>query len=81
MNKDNLPSLLYVLSLLLTVGFLISVAVNGYNYSTTLNSAPFWVFVLVDALTLLLPALVCFAAGLILKKRFGKARGIRSEDA
>ena len=60
--------ILYGASALMVLGFLINVIVDYHTYRTTLNSAPFWIWVLVDALLWLLPALLAFLAGLIVSK-------------
>lgn len=60
--------ILYGASILMVLGFLINVAVDYHTYCTTLNSAPFWVWILVDALIWLIPALLAFLAGLIVTR-------------
>ena len=54
------------------LGFCVHLAVDYMQYSTTLNSAPFWVWILVDATIWLLPALLAFIAGYISGKRLKK---------
>ena len=61
--------LLYGASVLMVIGFVIYVAVDYHTYCTTLNSAPFWIWILVDALLWLAPALLAFLAGLIVSKK------------
>ena len=61
--------LLFGASVLMVLGFLIHLAVDYHQYRTTLNSAPFWVWILIDALVWLIPAALAFAAGLISKKK------------
>ena len=60
--------LLYGASVLMVLGFFIHVAVDYYTYCTTLNSAPFWVWILVDAMMWLIPAALAFIAGLVVTK-------------
>ncbi len=60
--------LLYGASLLMVLGFFIHVAVDYYTYCTTLNSAPFWVWILVDAMMWLIPAALSFVAGVVVTK-------------
>jgi hypothetical protein len=60
--------LLYGAAALMVLGFIIHVAVDYHTYCTTLNSAPFWVWILVDALIWLIPALLAFLAGVIATK-------------
>lgn len=64
--------LLYGASALMVLGFFIHLIVDWNQYNTTLNSAPFWVWVLSDALLWLLPALAAFIAGFVAKKKLTK---------
>ena len=64
--------LLYGASALMVLGFCIAVAVGGFKYNTVLNSAPFWVWVVTDALIWLLPAAIAFAAGFVAKRKLTK---------
>lgn len=61
--------LLYGASVLMVLGFCIHVLVDYHRYRTTLNSAPFWIWIVVDALVWLLPALVAFLAGVIVSRK------------
>jgi len=61
--------LLYGASVLMVLGFCIHVLVDYHRYRTTLNSAPFWIWIVVDALIWLLPALVAFLAGVIVSRK------------
>jgi len=61
--------LLYGAAALMVLGFIIHVAVDYHTYCTTLNSAPFWVWIFVDAMLWLIPALFAFLAGLIVSKK------------
>ena len=62
--------ILYGASALMVLGFCVHILVDYHTYCTTLNSAPFWVWILVDAALWLLPALVAFVAGLIVSKKY-----------
>ena len=64
--------LLYGASALMVLGFLIHLFVDYRRYSTTLNSAPFWVWGLTDALLWLIPAALAFAAGIVAQNKIGK---------
>ena len=64
--------LLYGASVLMVLGFCIAVAAGRYQYNTTLNSAPFWVWILTDALIWLVPAAIAAIAGFVAKKRLTK---------
>ena len=56
----------------MVLGFVIHLTVDWHQYHTTLNSAPFWVWILSDALLWLLPAAVACAAGFVAKKKLTK---------
>lgn len=58
-----------VIGLLLLVGFAVQIVIDFNKYTNTLTSAPFYVWVLRDALYLGLPALMLFIAGIALKKK------------
>ena len=61
--------LLYGASAFMVIGFCIHLLIDYHTYCTTLNSAPFWVWILVDALVWLIPALLASLAGLIVSKK------------
>ncbi len=72
MKKAQAHKLLYGAGALMVLGFLVHLLVDYIQYDRMLNSAPFWVFILVDALLLLIPALLAFLAGFIAKKKLTK---------
>lgn len=69
MKKITLYKIFYIAAIILAAAFCVLVAVDSYKYSTTLNSAPFYVFVLARAVVFLTPALVSFIVGKILHKK------------
>ena len=72
MRKENIHKFLYIISVLLVVGFAIAFGVDAYKYNTGgyLGSAPLYAYAIVDAVEYLLPSLAFFIAGLICKKKF-----------
>ena len=64
--------LLYGASLLMVLGFFIHVAVDYRQYVASFTSAPFWVWILADALLWLIPAAIAAIAGYVAKKRLMK---------
>ena len=64
--------LLYGASGLMVFGFCIHLLVDYKTYCTTLNSAPFWMWILVDGLIWLVPAALALAAGLIVKRKLSE---------
>lgn len=72
MKKVQTHKRLYGASVLMVLGFCIHLIVDYIQYSSTMNSAPFWVWIMVDSLYWLLPAAVCWIAGYLAKKRMTK---------
>ena len=66
--------LLYGASLLMVLGFLIHVAIDYYQYLHSFTSAPFWLWICVDAVIWLIPAAIAAIAGYVAKKKLIKRR-------
>ena len=64
--------LLYGASVLMVLGFAINLIVDFQKYQTTFTSAPFWLWVAVDAMLWLIPAAIAAVAGYVAKKRLTK---------
>lgn len=69
MKKANIHKFLYLVSVLLILGFAVHFGVDAYKYDTYLDSAPLWVYALVHAVTYLVPSLIIFIVALIVKKK------------
>lgn len=69
MKKITLYKIFYIAAIILTAAFCVLVAIDSYRYTNTLNSAPFYVFVLARAVVFLTPALIAFIVGKILHKK------------
>ena len=67
--KKNIPRLFNIVSAILVVAFVIKSIVDYSHYSNTLNSAPFYVWVMVNALYLIIPAIVVFVVGIVMRKK------------
>lgn len=67
--KRNIPKLLLNAATVLTVLFLVATVQGWHVYNTTLNAAPFRLWVLIYALEYLLPALVLAGIGIFLKNK------------
>lgn len=65
--NDKISKWYNVISLVLIMGFIIKTIFDYGKYSSTLNSAPFYLWILVNALYFLLPALIIFVTGIIKK--------------
>lgn len=66
--KKNISIVCNFISIILILAFGIKVMIDYSEYTVTLNSAPFYIWVLADALYLLLPAMIVFAVGRAVKK-------------
>lgn len=66
--KQTISKWCNIASLILIICFAVKVAIDYSNYTSTLNSAPFYVWVLVDAIYFVMPAVIVFIVGIVLKK-------------
>lgn len=73
MKKIRGVPLCYALSALLCLGFVINTILDYSRYSSTLNSAPFYLWVVVNALCFLVPAAIFLLLGIVLKNRQRKS--------
>lgn len=69
MNKRKTSRICGWAAIILTVIFVLNLIWDWSVYNTTLNSAPFYIWVLADAVVLLLPALGFLTAHLYFKKK------------
>ena len=69
MRRINGVTLCYGLSVLLFVSFIVSTLTDYSRYNRTLNSAPFYIWIVVNAIYFLLPAVIAFFIGVALKKK------------
>ena len=72
MKKVTGYQLLFGASALMVLGFFIHVGVDYLQYNGIVNSAPFRVWILVDAVLWLIPAGLAFAAGWVSKQKVSK---------
>ena len=64
--------LLYGASVLMVLGFVVNLVVDYQKFQASFTSAPFWIWIITDALVWLLPALIAFVAGFVAKKKLTK---------
>ena len=67
--KKKLPKVCWIVSAVLVVAFVIKTIVDYTQYSADFNSAPFSVWILVNALYFIIPAIIVFVIGFIVKKK------------
>lgn len=66
--KKKVPMICNIVSVVLVIAFIVKNVVDYSKYTSTLNSAPFYVWILDNALYLIIPAIILFAVGAIIKK-------------
>ena len=69
MKKKNIQIICNIISALLAIVFVIKTIINFFQYDTLLNAAPFYVWILVNALFLLIPASIVFVVGIIVSRK------------
>lgn len=66
--KKKVPMICNIVSVVLVIAFIVKNVVDYSKYTSTLNSAPFYVWILANALYLIIPVIILFAVGAIIKK-------------
>lgn len=69
MKKLNGAIICCGLSVLLFVGFIINTIIDYTRYNSTLNSAPFYLQIFVNAICFIVPAIILFVVGFVIKKK------------
>lgn len=69
MKKVNICKILYGISIILLIGFAISLVTDYMQYNSYLNSAPFYVFVLVRVVEFVLPSVIVFIVARVVKRK------------
>ena len=69
MNKNNLYKVMYGIAAALVVIFGVKTGIDFYHYDSLLNSAPFYVFVLANAMEFVLPAALLAVFASIFRKK------------
>lgn len=68
-GKLLLYKMCYVISKTLLVAFVIKLLRDIYVYNTTLNSAPFYIWIIVDMIYFIVPAIVLVIIGKVVQKK------------
>ena len=69
MKRINGKTMCYTLSVLLFFGFIINTILDYSRYNSTLNSAPFYIWIIVNMIYFLVPAITAFTIGVVLRKK------------
>lgn len=69
MKTFNWIKVCYGLSVLLVIGFIINTIIDYSQYNSTLNSAPFYLWIIANAIYFIVPAIIALIVGLVIKKK------------
>ena len=69
MKKRNIPKFCFALSVLLLFGFVTHTVVDYMHYNTGLHAAPFYIWIVVNALCFIIPAVIAWLVGIMIGKR------------
>ncbi len=58
-----------IISIVLLICFVVNTIIDYMRYSSALNSAPFRVWILVNAVYFILPAIIVFIVGVVVKRK------------
>lgn len=72
MKKLNGAKICYGLSVILFVGFIIHTIIDYGRYNSTLNSAPFYIWIVLNAIYFIVPAIIALIVGLVIQKKARK---------
>ena len=71
-EKTKFSTRCNIISIVLLIIFIVKVIIDWVRYDTFLNSAPFWLWVAVDAVYFVVPAIIMFIIGLAIKYKHKK---------
>ena len=69
MKNDNRVKICYGLSLILFIVFIIKTVIEYGKYNSILNSAPFYIWVIVNIIYFIVPAIIALIIGLVLSRK------------
>lgn len=72
MKKENIYKFLYAVCIFLIVGFAIRLGADYFKYDKINNSAPFYTFIIERVVEFILPSIIVFIVGKVMKKKYSK---------
>ncbi len=69
MKKIHGTKICYGLSILLVISFIVQTIIDYSRYNSTLNSAPFYLWIIANAICFIVPAIIVLIVGLVIKKK------------
>ena len=71
-KKENIYKFLYAICVLLVVGFVIRLGMDYIKYDNVNNSAPFYIFIIERVVEFILPSIIVFLVGKVIKNKYSK---------
>lgn len=68
--KKYIYKVLYIISIIMIVFFIVMVGVDYFSYDLVNNSAPFYTFVLLRFIEFIVPSIIIFIIAEIIKKKY-----------
>ena len=68
MKKENIYKFLYAVSIFLIIVFTIRLGVDYFKYNNLNNSAPFYTFIIIRMVEFIIPSIIVFIIGKVMKK-------------
>lgn len=72
MKKENIYKFLYAVSIFLIIWFVIKLGIDYFEYDDITNSAPFYVFIIERVVEFIIPSIIVFIVGTMMKKKYLK---------
>lgn len=69
MKKINRITMCYALSVVLFLGFIVNTIIDYDRYNSTLNSAPFYIWIFMNMIYFIVPAIIALIVGIFIKKK------------
>ncbi len=69
MKKENLYKILYIISIILLIVYIIILLLDYKNYNPYETSFPFYTTIIVRTVEFIVPSLLIFIVGVIIKKK------------
>lgn len=74
MKKYTASVILFIISILCAAAFAVKTIADYFRYDPIVNSAPFYVWIIINALYFLIPSAISLTAGIIIRKNLQKYR-------
>lgn len=72
MKKENIYKFLYAVCIFLSVGFVIRLGADYFKYDNINNSTPFYTFIIERVVEFIIPSIIVFIVGKVMKKKYSK---------